>query len=441
MTNSTHNPKKLLVAGGALFAALMLPMAASYVTSVDNLFIGSAQAAESGGHSGSGGSGQAQKGKPASAGGAQGGGGGAMGKKIFRAPVSTEEDSDRPIWAGVKGGKAGGGGRPAGAGTKKGDLFGDMVVILRNENGEPITTTVLGETVVQPLAFVIDPATGLLVPLLDASGNPVPIPYILVDDPATPADEAGTLATTVTIGTTTYEVQPAEVDLGRLSVGRAPTKVLDKSLTDALNTLATSVLSGYIIDVDATGRLTIVDTKGTADTADDVVVSTIDSPLSNLALYDAVMSGSTTFNVKVGDQTVTITLPADLEPAALFAAASDKTGTIIVDTIVYMNSILGINNLAADPDVYYNFSSVDYDRYTTWKDVNVTVLVQYTNPDGSIYFVPESVNVYNTVFDTNLDGVGDNWVDPTTTGGADDFATMANDYLQVIEFVHDNAVR
>ena len=34
-----------------------------------------------------------------------------------------------------------------------------------------------------------------------------------------------------------------------------------------------------------------------------------------------------------------------------------------------------------------------------------------------------------------------NWTDPTTVGGADDFAAATNDYLQVIEFVHDNAVR
>jgi len=33
------------------------------------------------------------------------------------------------------------------------------------------------------------------------------------------------------------------------------------------------------------------------------------------------------------------------------------------------------------------------------------------------------------------------WSDPTSEGGADDFAAAANDYLQVIEFVHDNEVR
>lgn len=428
MTHPSHNLKKLIAVGGAVFTMLAVPMVASHVTGLDNGFVSSAQAAESeGGHSGTGG--KAQQGKPEGAGGGGGAkaGGGAMGKKIFRAPVSTEEDSDRPEWAGEKGGKAGGGGRPLGAGTKKGDLFGDMVIILRDENGEPITTTVLDEKVVQPLAFVINPETGLLVQLFDANGDPVPIPYILVDDPATPDDEAGTLATTVTIGSTTYEVQPAEVDLGRLSVGRAPTKVLDKSLTDALNTLSSGT-----IGVDATGRLTVTVGEET---------STIDSPLANLALYDAIMSGVITLGVPYQvDSDTTVTLPTTLSTAALFAAASDKTSAINVDTIVYMNSILGVNNLAADPDVYYDFSSVDYDRADTWSGVMVEVLVEHTDSEGKVYYVPEKVDVYEAVF------LGNDWTDPTETGdtdagGADDFATKADDYLQVIEFVHDYAVR
>lgn len=393
MTHTTHNPKKLLVAGGALFAALMLPMAASYVTGVDNPFIGSAQAAESSG--GQGGSGQAQKGKPDSAGGAHSGGGSAMGKKIFRAPVpSADEDSDRPAWAGVKGGKAGGGGKPAGAGTMKGDLFGDMVVILRDANGVPILDSA---GYVQVIAYYYPEGSTTLTMLTDASGNPVLIPR----------NAEGDLLTTVTVGSTTYTVYPAEVDLGRLSVGRSPTKVLQHSLDEALAKLTAE---GAVITLDASGRLVV---NGVA----------IDSPLENLALYldymqDGVIAG--------------VTLPAGFNPASLLAAAADKTGTITVDTVVYMNSILGINNLAADPDVYYDFSSYDYDRYTTWKDVNVTVLVY--DPVSGGYF-PTMVNVYEVVFSST------NWTDPTTVGGADDFAAAANDYLQVIEFVHDNAVR
>src|SRR5690606_27424240 len=78
-----------------------------------------------GGQGGKGGSGEKGQG-----GSRMGGGHGAV-DKIFRVDASEEEDSDRPEWAGVKGGKAGGGGKPFGAGTKKGDLYGDMYILLR----------------------------------------------------------------------------------------------------------------------------------------------------------------------------------------------------------------------------------------------------------------------------------------------------------------------
>lgn len=121
-----------------------------------------------------------------------------------------------------------------------------------------------------------------------------------------------------------------------------------------------------------------------------------------------------------------ITLPDGFNPAALLAAGADKTGTILVDTVIYINSILGINS----PD-YFDFSTYEYDREDTWGDVVVTVLVLQS--DGVTYKA-EPVNVY----DTPLGGT--DWVD-TTEGSADDFAAAADDYLQVLEFVHDNEVR
>jgi hypothetical protein len=124
-------------------------------------------------------------------------------------------------------------------------------------------------------------------------------------------------------------------------------------------------------------------------------------------------------------------LPANFNPAALLAAAADKTGDINVDTVVYMDSMLGINNLATG--TYYNFDTYNYDRYTTWKDATASVLVL---KDG--VYVPTVVNLYETLFSST------NWVDPTPAvgdAGADDFAAAADDYLTVIQFIHDNAVR
>ncbi|MBU2641655.1 MAG: hypothetical protein KJ889_07620 [Gammaproteobacteria bacterium] len=385
MTHTTFNFKKLILAGGTTFAMLAVPMAVNTVTGLDLGVISSAQAAEDGGaKKGSANKGGAKKGA------ANKGGQGKGSDKILRAPVAgEEEDSDRPVWAGVKGGKSGGGGKPAGAGSKKGDLFGDMVVLLRDANGAPILTA---DGLVQVIAYYYPAGSTTLVPLKDASGNLVTIPY----------NAEGDLLPSVTVGGVTYDVFGAEVELGRLSVGRAPEKVLTHSLDEALSKLTAA---GAVIAVDSTGRLTV---NGV----------TIDSPLENLALYDKYMTTGSLPGV---------TLPANFNPAALLAAAGDKTGTLSVDTVVYMNSILGINN----GTTYYDFSSVNYDRATTWSTATATVLVK--QPDGS--FVPAVVNLYDTVFGST------NWVDPTAVGGADDFAAAANDYLQVIEFVHDNAVR
>jgi hypothetical protein len=374
-----YNLKKLILAGGTMFATLAVPMALNSVTGLDLGTISAAQAAEDGGpKKGGANKGAANKGGQ--------GKGGESSAKIFRAPAEADEDSDRPVWAGVKGGKAGAGGKPGGAGTKKGDLFGDMVMLLRDANGVPILTA---DGLVQVIAYVYD-ATGALVPLKDAAGNLVVIPYV--------GDE---LATTVTLDGKTYDVYGAEVELGRLSVGRAPTKVLQHSLDEALTKLTAS---GAVVALDATGRLTV---NGV----------TIDSPLENLALYlDYMKDGSI----------AGVTLPAGFNPASLLAAAADKTGTVSVDTVVYMNSILGINS----GSTYYDFSSYSYDRASTWGSVTATVLVL----SGGVY-VPTVVNVYDAVFGST------NWTDPTAVGGADDFAAAANDYLQVIEFIHDNAVR
>ena len=379
MTHPTYNFKKLILAGGTMFAMLAVPLAVNSVTGLDLGVISAAHAADDGGSSKKSGG---HKGKAGSQKGTQGKGGEAS-KKIFRIPAA-EEDSDRPVWAGVKGGKSGGGGKPAGAGTKKGDLFGDMVVVLRDANGVPILNA---DGLVQPIAYVYD-ANGNLVRYV-VDGKQVTIPY----------DAEGNLLTTVN-GVSVYT---AEVDLGRLSVARAPEKVLTHSLDEALAKLTAA---NAVIGLDAAGRLTV---NGVA----------IDSPLENLALYDTYMKTGTLPGV---------TLPANFNPAALLAAAADKTGSISVDTVVYMDSILGINS----GTTYYDFSSVNYDRYTTWKNATATVLV--LQPDGVTYKA-ETVNLYDAVFNST------NWTDPTAVGGADDFATAADDYLKVIEFVHDNGVR
>jgi len=384
--------KKLITTGGAVLAACVLLLSGGTASAASFDLISSASAAEQGKGNGAQGAGQGKKG--ASDGGMGGshagsGKGGSINSKIFRAvpAVGEEEDSDRPDWAGVKGGKSGGGGKPFDAGTKKGDLFGDMYILLRDENGVPV----LLDGNEQVIAFIYDD-TGALVPLLDADGARVVIPR----------NEEGDLLTSMTIGETTYDVYPGEVELGRLSVSRSPTKVIEHALDEALTKLTAPDAE---VTLDASGRLVV---NGV----------TIDSPLENLALYDTYMTTGSIPGV---------TLPADFDPASLLAAAADKTGTIQVDTVVYINSILGINT----PTSYYDYSDYNYDRTATWESVSVTVLVY---DEVNNVYVPTPVNVYETLFSSTQ------WED-STEGGADDFAAATDDYLQVLEFLHANEVR
>ena len=184
---------------------------------------------------------QGQKGKQGDAPGTrgQGAGRGRM-EDIFRDVTGAEEgedDSDRPDWAGEKGGKADRGERPETAG-KRGDLFGDMYVILRDPNGVPILN-----------------ADGFVQPI-DADGNPIPL-----DEEGAPIDPDLAI----------------EVELGRLNVGRAPSSVLDRRAQEVITLLNEATA----IETDAAGRLVLTV---------DGEIKTIDSPLENLAIYVALMT-------------------------------------------------------------------------------------------------------------------------------------------------------
>ena len=332
--------------------------------------------------------GKKQSGKKAGAGSSRKASGAAKPKKpSVKVADEPDDDSDRPDWAGTPG-REGKPGQPnPNPGSKKGDLFGDMYVLLRDENGVPILTP---EGFLQPV---------------DADGNPLPL-----DDEGHLIDEDAAI----------------EVELGRLNVGRAPERVLSVRYEEVLKNLNTA----DEISVDVTGRITYTI---------DGVVKTIDSPLENLALYVELMNTGTLDGIvdtskftgelaNLVDGTLTIDDYADA--VAFFAAASDKTGSVSIDQIVYMNAITGVEGTL--PDGYVQFTddpfSFDYNREDIYGDVTVEVLVQ--QPDGT--WVPTTVNVYETVF-TSTNYVSDD-------GGVDGFAQAADDAREVIEFVHEYAV-
>ncbi|KHQ54287.1 hypothetical protein OA50_00879 [Mameliella alba] len=387
-------------------SGLLIAFSAAVVLTTASVSPDVAYAQGNGGGGGGGGAG----GGGGTGGGGAGGGGAGPGDRgpdrdlgvIFRditgggggnAPVVVTDEAERgtgrPATAGPASGGGGGGtagGPPANTGPDKGDLFGDLWVILRDENGVPILTD---DGFVQPL---------------DAEGN-----LIALDEEGHPLDE------TLTV----------EVELGRLNVGRAPDKVLDTRAAEVIEVLS----SATAITTDAAGRLVLTL---------DGVEKTIDSPLENLAIYVSLLTtGSipgltpddlvgTEFDFLV-DGTFTT---ADIEAAAAFlAAATDKTGAFTSDEIAYIDAFLGINTTTSG-DVTYSvidYSDFSYDRSDTYDGLTASVLVE--QDDGS--FVVETVDIYDTVF---------GGTDASDSGSLDAFTLAADDARAVIEFIHEYAV-
>lgn len=148
---------------------------------------------------------------------------------------------------GEGGGGGTGGGKPPGAGSKKGDLYGDQYILLRD----------------------VDPSDGggSGEPVLDANGQPI----LVGSDGSLIYFEANTDGDYEIPATSLPYVQ--EVELERANVARAPDKVMEKSLVEALEKIETA----SIVSVDPAGRIV----------CDGV---TIDSPLENLALYKYLMT-------------------------------------------------------------------------------------------------------------------------------------------------------
>ena len=388
----------------AFSVAVSLGIAGLTSLSLEDGFIAQVQAAES--------KGQAKKGGK-DGGGTKGGNAAKSGtykrgsaNKSVDAMLAEEvaEDSDRPPWAGKGATAPKPGGGLKGSSTKKGDLYGDLYLIWRDDNGVPILVKwVDGEQVVYSGTGSTE---GWYVQPLDASGNPVPL-----DAEGHPLDESLVV----------------EVELGRLNIARAPEKVLDHSLVEALSKLS----SATEVTLDPSGRLVV----------DGV---TIDSPLENLALFKAIVSTpavdgiiTLTATATVDGQTVTYSFPISVEQAGLvaaaaIAAASDKTGTLSADEVMYIAKFFGLDTQLSTFVSTWNYERDDV--YTP--DVTVWILEGVdTNGDGvfDVYY-PKEVRIIDVVQFNTVPSIVDDG------NGIDTFAQAADDSVQVLEFVHDNAL-
>ena len=306
-------------------------------------------------------------------------GGHSLEDKVFHSE-EPGEDSDR------RGPQYGGGktpGKPENAGDQRGDLFGDMYVILRDENGVPVLSP---EGFVQPL---------------DASGNPVPL-----DEEGHPVDETAVV----------------EVELGRLNVSRAPARVLDNRLEEVVSVLN----SATAVSRDAAGRL-VLTVNGEE--------KTIDSPLENLALYRALVtegsvSGLTVDASVLGDLAHIADGTRTGEDMALatsfLAGASDKTSPMNVDKLVYVNTVLGIGGdvPGADGRNYVDYSGFSYDRAAVYGGKSASVLIQ--QPDGT--WTMQTIDIMDAVF---------GGANATVAPGAGAYSQATDDARAIINYIHE----
>ena len=378
-----------------------------------------------------------------------------------------------------------------------GELYGDLYVILRNADGVPILSS---DGCIQPISAATD-STEIVtsdgtITFAVTEGEPFGLP--------TYTDTAGDLVECeLTEAMADWVIG---VDFGRLNLGRSPESVLEHAFDEAVTKMNLAGETGGAIEVDPAGRLVV--TYYDAVEAE-MVVKTIDAPAENLALYIKMLrdghwitgidstspqkggppdgkgpsagDGPSTEPRPVLSSAAIALLPteyqglgvaenttADLSndqlqlAAALLAAAADKTGSITLDKVVYINSIYGINQLGSVPGevegkTYFDFSAFSYDRSLyagrSSGSCNTGWIWVLQPVAGTVYFEPTCMEILgydpgaaepvNSVHFENMDEI-------YTTEGLVDYVTFdmnvrgftqaADDALQVLEYLHNYKV-
>lgn len=315
---------------------------------------------------------------------------------------------------------AGGGGNGGGGGGKKGDIYADLVLLYRAVDGRPIMKEFGTDACLQPVSY--DAIPGITPVTNPANGKDVWL-IPLVGDGVVPAAEEVEVC----------DVDPAfltyvrEVELGRLNLGRSPTKVLDRAFAEVLRNLE----AASVVLLDPAGRL---EPDGVA----------IDAPAENYAIH-------TQLQIFGGLSGPLGTYPLPIQPGAQhpfldhaasgLAGAADKTGTIGVDRVAYSNRIMGIADatsvlgvlvsqrvggvlLGVAGEKYVSYGGYTYSRSATFPGCASGFLLVGTTT------VPFSGTLIDLVFG------GQNFTGSNING----FAQRADDALKVIAFAHDNVI-
>lgn len=251
--------------------------------------------------------------------------------------------------------------------------------------------------------------------------------------------------------------QVMEVDMGRLNIARSTQQVIDARYWEAIG----AINEATAIALDPAGRLLLtlpaVDEEGGAIE----VLKTIDAPLENLALYQAVMRDGCLTGLNESAQALIPThlacgaelTPPDaadiLRAASFMAGAGDKAGHIGTDLVVNLNSELGLNILNYNPSEkvfnvtrYFDYVDCGHIRSTIYdepEEANQLMLLQPTvDGDAPQSWEISPVNIYTNVFEGE-------WSLPANGNPEDEmplikFVRAADDALGVIYYIHNFAV-
>ncbi|HMA87974.1 MAG TPA: hypothetical protein VKP89_04440 [Burkholderiales bacterium] len=136
---------------------------------------------------------------------------------------------------------------------------------------------------------------------------------------------------------------PSDLELGRLSVVRAPSHVIDKSLASALTALQPAFYDQVVAIANSSlsepDKITALQ-KLVKDNFDSTTVVRIDSPLENLGLYKDLLTDGKIVATAATYDTTSNTNAALLLAAVFIGSASDKTIPVSTATVDAINKIL-----------------------------------------------------------------------------------------------------
>ncbi|WP_319480906.1 hypothetical protein [uncultured Draconibacterium sp.] len=350
---------------------------------------------------------------------------------------NVDDDSDRPEWAGgdtdsnnhIKGNDE--------SGTTRGGDYGDLYVLLRDDNGVPVMTTVDVD-----MDGIIEDDEHFVQPIDAITGTTIEL------------DQYGEVP---------ESANPIEVDFGRLNIVRSPQSVLDQAFEEAMKVIE----AGDDFTLDFCGRLSIWN-YDLVVTDSLVLTKTIDSPRENMAMYQYLMKYMYENTEEISNRMAFLSayqIDPLLLAAGCFSAGSDKTGTVDIDEVVYINGFLdccGLNPIENEYDYDFNNDNNYYFNFTEPKlgdaqfqynrGVYQDRYIQFMVWDNVYYPLDEDgisegpvFSIFD-IFEGNVDfkGIG---AQPEFTyrwnqfahDKVQGFAIAVDDAVQVLDYVHGDS--